>query len=218
MRRVVYIGMCLLVGLLIARPASAQSFVELYGGVTFTPSAEMTASRIVAAESASRTIDYDNSFVAGGRIGAWYEWIGFSADASYFRLDGNFADVTVVSASFLMMLRTRLFQTAEMPNGQLQPYLAVGPGFFLADTDADFRPNLSQTISAFSGIDDIGLDVRAGAAWEFASGFALFSEYRFALIPLDGEKPFLNDSGPVTETFDTTVMSHQVIGGLSYRF
>ena len=199
------------------RLASAQVFLDAYGGIPFTRTADMTVERMSGAERATRAIDYNNeSYVVGGRIGMWFKWFGVAGDASYSRLDGDAADVTVVSTSLLLMLRLRLLPSAAVPNGRLQPYLAAGPGYFLTSSSADFRPELSDTVSAFSG-SDIGVDGRAGLAWEFVRGIALFSEYRVSWFGLDAEEqPSSGGSG--SDTIDSTLLTHSVIAGLSFRF
>lgn len=217
MRRGAVAGIFFVLILGFGTSASAQVFVDAYGGMPFTHTADMTVEREAVAEKAVRTIDYNNeSYVVGGRIGMWFNRFGVAADGSYFRLDGDSANVTVVSTSLLLMLRARLLNSNAAPNGRLQPYLAVGPGFFMTITSADFRPELSDTVSAFSG-SDVGLDARAGLAWKFARRFALFGEYRLTWFGLQAEDR--SDSGVSTsETIDTTLMTHHFIAGLSFRF
>lgn len=217
MQRIAAAGGFILLIFMFQASASAQMLIDVYGGMPFTRTADMTVEREAAAEKSTRAIDYNNeSYVVGGRIGMWFHWFGVAGDASYFRLDGDSADITVVSTSLLLMMRARLLRNAAVPNGRLQPYLAAGPGYFLTLNSADFRPELSDTVSAFSG-SDIGLDTRAGLAWEFARGFALFGEYRFTWFGV-AAKDQSGSGGSAGETIDTTLMTHYAIAGLSFRF
>lgn len=217
MRRAVVAGALFFLILGIQTSASAQVFLDAYGGIAFTQTADMTVERMSGAERATRAIDYKNeSYVVGGRIGMWFNWFGVAGDATYSRLDGDSANVTVVSTSLLLMMRLRLLRSSAAPNGRLQPYLAAGPGYFLTITGADFRPELSAEVSAFSG-SDIGLDGRAGLAWEFVRGVALFSEYRVSWFSLDAQEQE-SSGGSGSDTIETTLLTHAVIAGLSFRF
>jgi len=198
-------------------PASAQLFLDAYGGMPFTRTADMTVERGGGAERATRPVTYNTeSYVVGGRIGMWFDWVGVAGDASYFRLDGDAANVSVVSTSLLFMLRLRLLRDETVRNGRLQPYLGAGPGYFLTVSNADFRPDVSETVKVFSG-SDIGLDARAGLAWEFTRGVALFAEYRLSWFRLSAEDQAAS-GGAGSELIESSLWTHHAIGGLSLRF
>lgn len=216
MLRIVAGGLIFLSVLLVRTPASAEAFVDVYGGASFTQSRRMTVDRYFAAEIATRKVTYDSGFVVGARGGAWLGSFGLALDFSYFQAYGDLAEIDVFSNSVLLMGRVPLMKSDEFPEGQFQPYAMIGPGFFFADTHTDFRPDVSVPVGAFS-FDDVGIDLRAGAAWRLPGGFALFSEYRFTWFRLHADDAAgTGYSG--TEFIDTTLTTHHVIGGISIRF
>lgn len=225
MRRIVTGGLILLAAVLVWRPASAEggavgagieAFADVYGGASFTQSRRMTVERLFASEFATRKVSYEGNFVIGARVGAWFDYFGFSFDFSFFQVDGDFADSDVFSNSLLVMARVPLLRSDEYPYGQIQPYFMVGPAFFFADTHADFRPDVSVPVGAFS-FDDVGIDLRAGMRYLFPNGLGFFTEYRFTWFRLHADDdPGYGYSG--TEFIDTTLATHQIIGGFSIRF
>jgi hypothetical protein len=152
-------------------PASAEWFLDVYGGESTTRdanvNAEVTHYSIFGSSSQSHTekVDLDSSFTMGGRLGYWFEklpWLGVSLDLSYFKAEGEKAEFDVVPLSLLLMLRWPLFKSENFPKGKLQPYAGVGPGFCFTDSRVNFRPTLQDRVSGPSG--EIGFDVRAGLA------------------------------------------------------
>jgi len=90
-------------------------------------------------------------------------------------------DSRVTGLSFDLMGRLPLMVSNNFPNGQLQPYLAVGPGVYFShikitptpvfgSKDSDSRP---------------GIKVAAGSTWMFTRNIGLFGEYRFSHFTAD---------------------------------
>jgi opacity protein-like surface antigen len=166
-------------------PASAEWFLDVYGGESTTRDASVTAEItsygvFIATTTKSHTekVDLDSSFTMGGRLGYWSEklpWLGVSLDLSYFKAEGEKAEFDVVPLSLLLMLRWPLFKSENFPKGRLQPYVVVGPGYFFTDSRVNFRPALQDSVSGSSG--EIGFDARAGLAWQFHKHWAIFGEY-----------------------------------------
>jgi opacity protein-like surface antigen len=156
----------------------------------------------------------------GGRLGYWFEklpWLGVSLDLSYFKADGEKAEFDAVPLSLLLMLRWPLFKSEKFPKGKLQPYTGVGPGYFFTDSRVNFRPALQDSASGSSG--EIGLDVRAGLAWQFHKHWAIFGEYRYTDVKIDfTQEDFL----PLFSGTDVSVKTHlktnHYLVGISYRF
>lgn len=216
MPRIVAAVLVFLAILSVRAPASAEIVLDVYGGASFTQSRRMTVERLFVAETATRKVSYDGGFVVGARGGAWFDWVGFGIDFSYFKADGDLAEVDVFSNSLFVMARAPLMQSDEFPHGQVQPYVMAGPAFFFADTHTDFRPDLSDRVAAFS-FDDVGIDLRAGMRWLFPGGIGLFGEYRFTWFRLHADDdPGTGFTG--TEFIDTTLATHHIIGGVSIRF
>ena len=119
--------------------------------------------------------------------------------------------VQTVPISPLVMLRLPLLANPEHPNGQLQLYTGIGPGFFVKDTTASLVSGggrvSEQTMS-------IGVDFRAGVAYEFLPNWAVFGEYRFTHYSVSGDGRI---NGQRT-TVDVDVDANHVLFGISYRF
>jgi len=197
-------------------PASAEIMLDVYGGAAFTQSRRMTVERLFASETATRKVSYDGSFVIGARGIAWIDYIGLGLDFSFFQADGDRADSDVFSNTLFVAARAPLLRSDEYPFGQIQPYFMVGPAFFFADTHADFRPDVSVSVGAFS-FDDVGIDLRAGMRYLFPGGVGFFTEYRFTWFRLHADDdPGYGYSG--TEFIDTTLATHHIIAGFSIRF
>lgn len=207
--------------------ARAEWFLDVYGGESSTQDANITAEVTsyglfmpTTTKSHTQKVDFDTSFTMGGRLGYWFEklpWLGVSLDLSYFKAEGEKAEFDVVPLSLLLMLRWPLFKSENFPKGRLQPYAGVGPGFFFTDSRVNFRPTLQDSVSASSG--EIGLDMRAGLAWQFHKRWAVFGEYRYTDIKVDfkQEDSFAIFSGS-EESIKTYLKTNHYLVGISYRF
>lgn len=203
--------------------AMAEKFVDIYGGLSSATDADATARIIVGDEEVRETTEFDDSFTVGVRGGMWFEgvpYLGWAIDFSYFSLPGPRLDIDTVAMSALLMARAPLFRSADFPNGRLQPYAGVGPGFYFTYASADFQPALSREISGFD--INVGLDARLGLAWQLGKSSALFGEYRYTDFDINVDNRrgnfFLNVPPSTKETLDTRVRAHHFLIGISYRF
>jgi hypothetical protein len=149
--------------------AWAEGFIDIYGGGSVTRNADAKVSRNVSSlgtvsrEVDTEKVDFGSSFTAGYRFGCWsekYPYLGIAGDLSYFKAGNEALKVYTVPMSFLLMARWPLLKGRDFPKGKIQPYVGIGPGFFFSYSEADFRPNLSDTVSGISL--DMGVDVRFG--------------------------------------------------------
>ena len=110
------------------------------------------------------------------------------------------------------MLRYPLMKSAKFPNGQLQPYITVGPAIFVAHAEdsQNFEPS-NQTDSDTS----VGVKVGAGVAWQFTKTIAMFGEYRFTHF--SPEFTFRDDVLG-SANLRTDVNTHYLLVGVSLRF
>jgi opacity protein-like surface antigen len=206
--------------------ALAEGFIDIYGGGAMSETADVETSisssglGFVTTNTHSQRVDFDSSFTVGGRVGYWFDvfpYVGFSLDLSYFRAEGKNADIQVIPLSLLLMLRYPLFKSEKFRNGRIQPYAAIGPGLFYSHAKADFRPDLTEKISGDSY--KIGLDVRAGLAWQFHKHLALFGEYRYTDFSIDlKQSDILYGLAGTKETMKTQLATNHFLIGLSYRF
>lgn len=214
--------------LLGASRAWGEPFLDLYGGVAQTDSTHVTAAQrdcdvgfffaICGPETkATRDVDFDLSGEYGIRGGYWFEpvpWLGIAGDLSTFRAEGDHVRFRIIPFSILVMARLPLLITDEIPRGRLQPYVGVGPSIFYQDATIDFRPEVAKKIGTSSV--EVGLDVRAGLAWQFHRHVGLFAEYRFTYLPISIDKD--SDFGPTTEQVDAKLNTHHFLLGVSIRF
>ena len=192
--------------------ASGEPFLDVYGGLTQTQSARVTAQSCIAlvlcvAESGTaRTIDFEHSMTFGARRGYWLKdlpWVGVAVDLSFFTAEQSDVRFVVVPLSALLMLRLSFLPTEDLPGGHLQPYLGFGPSVYYEHASVDFRPEMTKK-TTWDRID-ITLDARVGLAWQFNRRLALFGEYRFMPPRNDGTK-------------NETLKTHHFLRGVSVRF
>ena len=199
-----------------------ETFVELYGGYSVTADDSVNARLIttdfvtVTDESASRSVSYDPSFTVGARIGSYFQYIGVALDMSYFEANDPKFENSIFSISALLMLRAQLLATDDIPQGQFQPYLAVGPGYYFVFHDVDFRPDISSKFS-LSGAH-LGIDARAGLRWLFSKNMGLYAEYRLTHFSSDSENDNFTIGGEPVERVNATMTTHHVLGGLTFSF
>jgi len=205
-------------------PAGAEVFFDLYGGATNFGDPDFTVSREGRARETERG-SADTDFTVGGRGGYWFDaqglrWLGLALDVSYFEPEytreggnGTIAKVKVrtVPITPLVMLRLPLLESPEHPNGQLQLYTGAGPGIFLVDTQARFLSGAGEVTKSSA---EIGVDFRAGVAYEFTPNWAVFGEYRFTYYSTSPEDRIDGQKTKVEADFD----AHHVLLGISYRF
>jgi len=109
------------------------------------------------------------------------------------------------------MLRWPLLATEAIPNGRLQPYVAVGPAVALAEAKdtTNFTP-----ANQYDTNWPVGVKAGVGVAWQIQSHVALFTEFRFTHF--GPEFTFRNQ--PETTKLKTDLNTGYVIGGFSLRF
>src|SRR5262249_60693841 len=74
------------------------------------------------------------------------------------------------------MSRSPLLKTAQLPTGQLQPYITVGPAIFAAH--AEDNNNFSPSNQSNSDTS-LGVKVGGGVAWHFTKVIAMCGDYRY---------------------------------------
>lgn len=213
--------------LLVPRPGFAEMFIAVYGGIAYTGDDTVTVQEhepfFVPPNTFRLDADFDQSSVFGGRIGYWFRgapWLGVALDVSHHEAEADNLDVDAVPVSGLIMLRAPLHASDAYPRGRLQPYLGMGPSVFTADIDID--SGAGEEFSEFG--DDIGVDLRAGAAWYLNPHLALLAEYRFTSVSIEFEEErcaaFLCFLGghATSRTAEVTLETHHFLLGLSYHF
>jgi hypothetical protein len=193
---------------LTARPAVAEWSLDVYGGVSMTADADVTLRGGTTIDDA---VEFDTEGMGGGRIGYWLEglpWLGVAADVSYFAPAGQGTTVEtrleVIPLTPLVMFRAPLLGSPEFPKGRLQPYLGVGPGFFLTSVKVDGPGGERSSDWQF----DVGVDVRGGITFLITPGFGTFVEGRYTAF----------STNPGGQNADFDIETVHVAGGFTIRF
>jgi Outer membrane protein beta-barrel domain len=219
--------------LALAGSASAQGFLDVYGGAAFTSDSDLVTR--IGGSSLHDDVELDPSAEVGIRGGMWFPdlpWLGIASDFSYFELNGPAAgvdhtiggipirtrdnvDVDVFPISLLLMLRTKVFTGPLGPLG-VQPYVGVGPGLFVSWVHDDALTigigGSEESVEDTSY--DLGLDTRAGLRFHFTRSFGLFAEYRFTYYEPEFEDDLFGASIEIESEFAT----HHVVAGLGFQF
>lgn len=239
MRRFSLLAVIAALLLLAPTQVRAEWFADLYGGAGFTQKHDVDNNAPdIGATLTLRDVKFDTEAVLGGRVGYWldfFHFIGFGLDVSHLfgpdvarqtrtvdvcvsgvcgsgRGTFNNVDLNVTTIGFDAMFRLPLLKSQQFPHGQLQPYLTVGPALFIAHAkDSDnFSP------SGQSDTDkSVGVKVGAGATWLFTKNIGVFGEYRFTHFKPEFE---FNDAVVGQTTLKTTLDTHSILGGISFRF
>lgn len=241
MRRRGLLVVALVLALLTAGPvsASAEWFADLYVGGAFTVYSDLTA-RFGSTFQNLEDVEYDDSVIFGGRLGYWFERpifdrlnVGLAVDAFRFEPDvdfqtvdgtqtvggvtaaGTFAvfpiDLSVVAVSLDLMLRWPVLVSQAFPQGQLQPYLTIGPAVFFSEAkdSGNFAP-ANQSDHATT----VGFKFAGGAAWYLLRNLAVFGEFRLTYFSPEWD---FTDGG-VSGKLETDITTSSFLVGLSLRF
>jgi hypothetical protein len=200
--------------------AHGHYFFDIYGGVSLTADNTVHGEDLafMPTETASRSVSYDPSFAVGGRVGWWFaEYAGAALDAGYFRADSQDVETSVVSLSLLFMARMHFLKDEETGRSRLQPYLAVGPGFFGTGQYVDFRPDITESLDVNGG--GIGLDARLGLRWLFSERVGLFTEYRLTHFRNRTDDKYNGlFYATTTQRVNSTMTTHHALAGFSFAF
>jgi hypothetical protein len=201
-----------------ASVARGERFIDAMIGAALTDNADVTVTS--NGNPGSGQQNFDTSFEAGARGGYWFDrvpWLGIGGSVSFFEPDAQLpgltgfdrADVTVVPITALVMMRALLLQSETFPNGQIQPYLNVGPGAFVThihDHDSHFDEAEA----------DVGVDVHAGTYVMITPRLGVFGEYRFTHSDAGVSDEHVRHVGRVDVA--TTLDTHHVLFGVALRF
>lgn len=114
----------------------------------------------------------------------------------------------------VLRVRAPLFRSDEFEHGRVQPYLSAGPALFItwAGTPVNIQPQGQNATDVA-----VGAKASGGVSFLLTKTVALFGEYRFTHFT--SKLTYQGTSlGAATDTYKTTFDSHQVIGGISFRF
>lgn len=226
----------------LASPVHAEFVAELYGGASFTNNADvdLTSPSSGATIATLQDVKFNTSWTAGGRVGYWFKEFGelgsfgVGLDVFAFKPEserqsvqvsiggsslgplqiGSIKISTVAIGFDVLRFRLHLAKSEDFQQGQIQPYVSVGPALFITETSDEniFPANQSSTKTSVGVKAGAGLNVHATPEWSF------FTEYRFTHFTSDATftnaTPFF-----VSEiTTKTDITTHHVVGGISFHF
>ncbi len=217
--------------------ASAEYYGDLYTGAVFTKNTDLTITSNLGPTATYQNLQVNNSWTAGGRAGYWLErqdWLGFGLDVFFFHVKapnqlvpvtGLAATSTLAPADWslgvigvgfdVLRLRAPLFRGDEFTHGRLQPYLSAGPALFV--TWAETPWNIVQPKGQHDSDVALGAKAAGGLTFLVTKSVGLFTEYRFTHFT--SKLNYQNATGaPASETYKANWDSHQVLGGISFRF
>jgi opacity protein-like surface antigen len=222
-----------------SRPASAEWFADLFAGLSLTRDHDLKLNDQGIGQGTYESVEFDRSLAWGGRFGRYFDsvpFVGLAVDFFRFypdiggqsvQLRGCFfpggcgtgrggtgsLDVQTTSVSVDLMLRLPLWKSADAPQGRVQPYVAVGPPFFITTitprNTRNFRNHDDDTDYSF------GFKAAAGVAVQVYSNLALFGEYRFTHVSSEVE---LHDANLNRTTLRTELDTHSALLGISARW
>jgi hypothetical protein len=204
--------------------ARAEGYVDAYLGGAFAPDTPTTVTP--TGPGATSKVDFDGSMYYGGRVGYWLDsvpWLGFALTASYYNADQDAnpdevsrLELDVIPVSALLTLRYPLLKSSDFPQGQVYPYVGVGPGMFVTKA----RQQLTGVNRARQIRDtsiDVGVDLRAGIGFFYPNdSWYYFTEYRFTHV---GSSNFKEDIGAVPAKLKLGSMDTQsFVFGVGFHF
>jgi hypothetical protein len=235
----VVIGLFILV-LVTPLDVSAEFYADLYTGAVFTKNTDFTIGSTLGSTATYQNLQVNNSWTAGGRGGYWLDrmdWLGFGLDVFFLHVKApsqlvpstftglGATSTTLAPADFhlpvigigfdVLRLRAPLLRSEEFTHGRLQPYLSAGPALFV--TWAETPWNIVQPKGQHDADVALGAKAEGGVTFLLTKTVGLFTEYRFTHFT--SKLNYQNNTiSPATDTYTTKWDSHQVIGGISFRF
>ena len=209
--------------------ARADGSLDFYGGWTLHRSVDVSVSETSASgtTSASESIDPATTGELGARLQGWFPshpWLGLGMDVGYFRAEEPGVVIDAYPLAFSLLLRAPLFASHNRPDGILQPYAMAGIAFYMADVSVDLEGLEASAFQMGWPLPGAGFDLitgpylAAGLAWQPASRFALFGEYRYTSFDVG----FDTTNSPILPTMngrvDTSLTTDHLLVGISYRF
>jgi Outer membrane protein beta-barrel domain len=204
--------------------ASAEVYLDLYGGVALSGKTDAGHERSTAVplDGTAKTLRFDSSGTVGVRGGVWldpYPWFGVAADLSFFQRKADAAHIDLVPLSTLVMLRYPLSKSDQFPKGRLHPYIGAGPSVVYSHASINFGPPFG-TIHHGSFFGH-GVDVRGGLHWQVHKYFGLFTEYRFTQVTVTYDEQICPSVsvciGPTADSrTEFTLNTHHVLMGIRF--
>jgi outer membrane protein with beta-barrel domain len=169
--------------------------------------------------------DLKNSAVLGGKLGYFFEripWLGLELEGfgttPHFEQQSRVATLpngaTVAQAQRGANLRVLTWATNVVARAQwdrLTPYVAIGPGVFVA------RRKTPQTDNADTSTT-LGLNTQVGLGFQLTRAFALFGEWKYNYSHFHFDQVQNPQGSQVMQAFRGTYTAHLFVFGVAYHF
>ena len=188
-------------------PAYAEWAIDLFGGASWTKSADMDVSGHDSAGLSVRTtlsdVKLDTGFTVGARVGYWFEFapfLGLGLDAFYFSLPVPAQTVAATGTFSGSLLGKPITFTPsgdaripgmDLPSVGFSPHIMLRWPLLTSENAPKGRlqpyigsgPAWAFTVESDELALILGGLVRAGGAVQVFSHLALFAEYRYSFFP-----------------------------------
>ena len=223
LQRRLLLGSSILLGclMLIETPAYPEGYIGGQFGVSI-PGSLSNIDVTSAGTSGVTFSDFDlkNSLLFGAKAGYFSQsvrWFGVEAEVFHTTphvkqqdviVTGPGGSVTVPGVpglNFRMLTLAPVNLVFRYPDKRLHPYVAVGPGIFMAHLkDAQTGDTQSST--------KLGVNAQVGLRYFMSRHVAFFGEYKFNYARLSFKET------PNLDGMDTTYMAHNFVVGIGYHF
>ncbi len=199
---------------LAASPVLAEAFMEGYAGFSYP---ERTRVQVRSNAFVDRDARFGTSIAYGGRGGYWISrvpWLGVAGDLSSLHAKGDKVDIDLTPVSVMVLLRAPLLASDEIPQGEIQPYIGIGPSLSLYTyVSANFQP-AAVPASGWT-VRDRGFIVPAGVTVQLDRHLAMLVEYRYSYYEVHYDSSGFFGVG---NKVDANLASHNLLFGLSWHF
>jgi opacity protein-like surface antigen len=224
--------------MVVATPAFAEWYADIYGGAAYTPQSDITlvvGSPSGPADHVLHDVKWTNSAEFGARAGYWSDtapWYGVGLDIFHFSanvptqtvnltISGATAPAALQAIDFsasaialdLVRLRYRALASGEYPNGRLQPFASAGPALFQVRVTNKANGELTTQPATDT---TVGYKLGAGASWQLWQRAAVFGEYRYTHFHAEPALQGTITGARVPTKFDLDI--HHLVAGVRLSF
>lgn len=195
-----------------AGESGASTYVQAYAGAALQQDSDARGAGV------SGEVDVDHGFVAGLKVGGW--WEAKPSLGLQFDFNGNFIPLAALTSggvradlsSDLNVYAVTLNALARLPGGFIKPYAGIGGGYYYATVEqGTISTPLFGISTAFPEDSDeaFGWNALGGVEFELLPDkLSAFAEYKYSQADFEFKKIGI----------EMDYSSSQVYGGFTYTF
>jgi hypothetical protein len=222
-------SLCLALVIMLSTDAHAEVFSDIFVGAAITSDETYTLNGFPVPPTLLCVQQCSSAWSPSGglRVGYWFDrfsWLGVAGDISGFVPAWGLESPIAVDAfpiSLVAIFRLQLVKTEALPDGRLQPYVAIGPTlmttFATLSTGSNnpiYSPTLGPLMTTTDTSFDVGVDARFGARVLASDFISMFLEYRYTRV-----SPSWSLGTPTDPAnFATTLSTSQITLGMGLHF